>query len=87
MKRLVVFGIILSIASFTTLIPSYVKQMRLKAKADEYTKQIEELKKKNLELTKKRDILKRADYDTIRKEATNLGLIKEEERIIRFYKK
>ncbi|MEW6482030.1 MAG: septum formation initiator family protein [bacterium] len=86
MKRLVVFGIILLIASFT-LIPSYVKQMRLKTKADEYTKQIEELKKRNLELTKKRDILKRADYDTIRKEATKLGLIKERERIIRFYKK
>ncbi|MEW6103942.1 MAG: septum formation initiator family protein [bacterium] len=86
MKRLIVFGIIVFIAS-TTLIPSYVKQMRLKAKSNEYAKQIQGLKKKNLELTKKRDILKKADYDTIREEATKLGLIKEQEKVIRFYKK
>ncbi|MEW6681098.1 MAG: septum formation initiator family protein [bacterium] len=83
MKRLVIFSIIAFVLC-SILVPLHITQMRLKEKSKEYKKCFISIKKTNAGLKRERDILKKADYDMVRKEATKLGLLKEEEKIIRF---
>jgi|GEM_PF-5925454 len=85
MKRVIVFSFLTFVLG-SVLVPLYITQMKLKSKRDEYKKALFSIKKTNIELAKKRDILKAASYEVIRKEAIELGLIKEGEKVIRFYK-
>lgn len=84
MKKVIIFLFILG--GFLILFYIHIDQMKLEAKRDEYKSSIENIKKNNKGLIKKRGRLKRANYETIREKATKLGFIKKEERVIRFYK-
>lgn len=83
MKKIV--SVLFILGMFVVLIPLHIEKRRLILKREEYKKAIIKTRKNNEELIKKRDKLKKADYDTIREEATKLGLIKKDEKIIRFY--
>lgn len=84
MKKIVAFSIVGLICGY--ILNLHITQMRLKAKADEYRSIIKVLQNKNELLKKKKERLIKPDYDTVREEALKLGLIKKEEKVIRFYK-
>lgn len=85
MKKVIVFLILAPF--FFILLPIHLEQIRLKAKRDEYIKSISKTRRENYELKKRMEMLKKADYDTIKEQATRLGFIKNGEKIIRFYKR
>ncbi len=82
MKKLV-FCVVIFLAT-TILIFPHFNLMKLQAKKEAFKKEIAKTKKRNAELVKRRDVLKKADYETVRKEAIELGHIKEGEKVIRF---
>ncbi|HAW50639.1 TPA: hypothetical protein DCX16_06800 [bacterium] len=83
--RKIIFFFIVFLSLGIVLVMSHFRFMEFANERDKYKKALNEIKKRNAILEEERDVLKRADYETVRRKALESGFIKKNERVIRFY--